>query len=331
VLQGAIRRLPIEGAQRLIPIRNLPWKALIRDVKRQVEEDNVWNGAAALAFYLVLAIFPALIFLLSVLPYLPIPNLDREIMDLLHRALPGEAAALLESTVQSLLHERQGGLLSLSFLGTIWAASLGMYAIMRQLNITYKVKEARSFIKGRATAMLLTLMFGLLVIGGFALIVLGGLLHDWLAHFMGWSTPLQVAFAALRWALVLLFLLLGFAFVYYFGPNVQQKFRWITPGSVIGTALLIATSLLFRVYIANFANYEATYGSIGAVVILMLWLYAAGAVLLLGSAVNVAIEKHLPGGKQPGEKCLPDDKRRPAAARDGDASATRRLAPSPGT
>src|SRR5690606_22752744 len=95
VLQRSIRPLRTEGAQRLIPIRNLPWKALIRDVKRQVEEDNVWNGAAALAFYLVLAIFPALIFLLSVLPYLPIPNLDREIMDLLHRALPGEAAALL--------------------------------------------------------------------------------------------------------------------------------------------------------------------------------------------------------------------------------------------
>src|SRR5690606_29022974 len=201
------------------------------------------------------------------------------IMELLHQGLPGEAAGMLESTVQSLVNERQGGLLSLGLLGTLWAASTGMYAIMQQLNITYRVKEARSFIRARATALLVTLMLGVLVIGGFALLVLGGFLQSWLADLLGWSSALLAALVLLRWVIILALLLLAFALTYYLGPNVEQKFKWLSPGSAIGVLLLIVSSLLFRVYIENFGNYEATYGGIGAVVILMLWLFVAGLVL----------------------------------------------------
>src|SRR5687767_4574823 len=147
------------------------WKQLANEVKAQTLLDNVSNGAAALAFYLTLAIFPALIFLLSLLPYLPIANLDRAIMDSLHRGLPDEAANVLEETVRRLVNERKGGLLSVGFIGTIWAASSGMYAIMQQLNITYEVKEERPFVRARTIALLLTFLFGVLVIGGFALVV----------------------------------------------------------------------------------------------------------------------------------------------------------------
>lgn len=292
-------------------LNQVSWKRLAIDAKAQTEEDNVFNGGAALAYYLTLAIFPALIFLLSVLPYLPISNLDRAIMDLLHQALPGEAASVLESTVQGLVNEQKGGLLSLGFIGTLWAASSGMYAIMRQLNITYGVKEERPFVKGRATAVLLTLLFGLLVIGGFALIVGGGALQEWIGNNLGWSQALLVAFAVLRWIIILGFLLLGFAVIYYWGPNVDQKFEWISPGSVVGVALLLLTSLLFRLYVQNFGNYDATYGSLGALIVLMLWLYVAGLVLLLGSEINVAYEKQVPGGKQRGQKQLPETENAP--------------------
>ncbi len=282
-------------------LTQLSWKQLVKDLNEQISNDNVYIGAAALGYYLTLAIFPALIFLLSLLPFLPIPNLDQAIMDLLGQALPHGASALLEDTVRSIVSERQGGLLSFGFLGTIWAASTGMYAVMQQLNITYNVKEARSFIKARAIALLLTLLFGVLVIGAFALIVTGGIAQDWLAQFVGRDQLLLTFFATLRWMIILAALLLGFALIYYLAPNADQKFKWITPGSVFGVVVMLVTSLAFRVYIERFADYEATYGAIGAVIVLMLWFYVAGLVLLVGSEINVVLEKHLADRKRRGE------------------------------
>jgi membrane protein len=119
--------------------RQLSWKRMAKDFQNQVNDDNVFHGAAALGYYLTLAVFPAMIFLLSVLPYLPIQDLDQAIMDLLHQALPVQTAELLEETVQGVVSERRGGLLSFGFLVTLWATSTGMYAVMQQLNITYNV------------------------------------------------------------------------------------------------------------------------------------------------------------------------------------------------
>lgn len=281
--------------------KEFPWKNLGRELKSHIKEDNVFNGAAALAYYLTLAIFPGLIFLLSLLPYLPIPHLHEAIMDLLHQALPREAAGLLSETVESIVTERQGGLLSFGFLGTLWAASAGMYAVMQQLNITYGVKEGRPFLKARAMSVGLTALFGALVIGAFALIVLGGYLESFLGGTLGWSGALVSLFAALRWAIILASMLLGFALVYYLAPNVDQKFKWVSPGSVLGTATLVAASLALQVYVQNFGSYDATYGGLGAVIVLMLWLYVAGLVLLLGSEVNVVFEAHVSSDGRPGQ------------------------------
>jgi membrane protein len=283
-------------------LTQISWKRLARDLNEQITEDNVFNGAAALAYYLTLAIFPALILLLSLLPFLPIRDLDQAIMDLLQQALPQEAAALLQNTVQSIVSERQGGLLSFGLLGTVWAASTGMYAVMQQLNITYDVKEARSFLKARATALLLTLLFGLLVIGAFTLIVMGGVVQDWLGQLIGRNQALLTFFAVLRWVIIVAVLLLGFALIYYLAPNVEQKFKWITPGSVFGVTVILLASLGFRIYVENFVNYEATYGAIGAVIVLMLWFYVAGLVLLVGSEINVVFESHMAGGNRRGER-----------------------------
>ena len=276
----------------------LPWKNVGKDLGRQIFQDDVFNGAAALGFYLTLAVFPALIFLLSLLPYLPIPHLDDAIMDLLGRALPQEAADLLEGTVRRIVYERQGGLLSFGFLGMLWAASTGMYAVMQQLNNTYNVKEARPFLKARATAILLTLLFGTLVVSAFALIVLGGVLQTWLARFVGPSPILLTSFTVLRWGVVLAALLLGIALIYHLAPNAEQPLKWITPGSVFAVASMLAASLAFRVYIEHFADYEATYGAIGAVIVLMLWFYVVGLVLLLGSEINVVIERYRCEGRE---------------------------------
>jgi membrane protein len=274
----------------------------IRDLHQSINDDNVFNGAAALGFYLTLAIFPAMILLMSVIPYLPIAQVDQAIMDLLGQALPPEAFGMVEKVVAEVTSERRGGLLSFGVLATLWAVSTGMYAIMQQLNITYDVKEGRSMIRGRATALALSLLFGVLVLGAFSLVVIGGMIEDWLANRFGVSGLLLTVFAVFRWAVIVLALLLGFAVIYYYGPNVEQTFRFITPGSVVGVILLVAASLAFSFYTRNFGNYDATYGSIGAVIVLMLWLYMAGLVILFGSEINALLEHYSPEGKRKGEK-----------------------------
>jgi membrane protein len=277
-------------------------KQFLLDLNEEVNDDNVYNGAAALGFFLTLAIFPSIILLMAIIPYLPIDQVDEAIMDLLGQALPEEAFSMVAGVVTEVTSDRRGGLLSFSLVGTIWAASTGMYAIMQQLNISYDVKEARSFIRARTTAILLSLMFILLVIGAFSLIVLGGVIQDWLGFRFGFSDFLLRIFIVFRWFIIVLALLLGFAMIYYFAPNVEQKFSFITPGSVIGVLIIILASLGFAFYTRNFDDYSTTYGSLGAMIILMMWLYIVGLVILIGSEINALLEHYSPKGKRKGEK-----------------------------
>lgn len=287
-------------------------KQFARDLFKEISEDNVFNGAAALGYYLTLAIFPAMILLMTVIAYLPIEQVDKEIMGMLRQALPEEASNMVSRVVSEVTGNRRGGLLSFGLIGTIWAASTGMYAVMRQLNITYDVTEDRGFIQYRAWALLLSLVVGVLIVAAFSLIVLGNAIGEWLG--VGESA---ILFDVLRWVVIVVALLLGFALIYKFGPNVEQKFRFITPGSVLGVAMLVLASLGFSIYVSNFADYNATYGSIGAVIILMLWLYIAGLVILVGSEINALLEHYSPKGKRKGEKT---EGERPGGALHGDSS-----------
>lgn len=284
------------------------WKEFFRDLKKEISEDNVSNGAAALAYYLTLAIFPAMLFLLSVVPYLPVADVDKAIMGLLYQVMPGNAATMFQSTIDEVTKNKKTGLLSFGALATLWAASSGTLAIMQQLNITYDVTEGRPFWKTRGTAVLLTILFGALIIAGFSLVVFGGKIQEYLSSSLGWGAGLLMAFAAVRWVIIAATLLLGFALMYYLAPDVDQKFKFVSPGSVFGVAVLVGASLLFKAYVTNFGKYEATYGSIGAVIVLMLWLYVAGLVLLLGSEINALIEHYAPHGKEKGEKVEPEQR-----------------------
>ncbi|WP_119156479.1 YihY/virulence factor BrkB family protein [Caldimonas tepidiphila] len=283
-------------------VYGIPLSRFLRELYDEINEDDVFNGAATLGFWLTLAIFPAMIFVMALLPYLPIPNVDRAIMDLLGQALPANAAEMFSGVVSEITSKPRGGLLSFGLLATLWAASAGMYAIMQQLNKTYDVEEARSFIRARLTALGLSILFGVLVIGAFSLIVAGGMMQDWIGNRFGFSQTLLTFFVVFRWVMIVLALLLGFALIYYWGPNVKQDFAFITPGSLLSVLLLILASLGFQFYTANFEDYSATYGSLGAVVVLMMWLYIAGLVLLLGSEINALVEHHAPQGKEKGEK-----------------------------
>lgn len=277
------------------------WRGVLRELWRRADQDNVFSSAAALAFYLTLSLFPGLVFLLSLLPYLPVPRLEQAVIEFGQQVLPPAAAGLVTTTTREVLQARGGGFVSLSLLGALWAASTGMFGLMRQLNITYRAAESRSFVRARAVALLLTLLFGLLIVATFAVIVFGGILQDWMASALGWSAPLSLAFATFRWVIIVLALIVGIGMMYSLAPNVDQPFEPISPGSVVGALVLLSGSLGFREYVENFGNYDAIYGSVGAVIVLMLWLYLSGFAVLLGAELNMTLS-----GRRKDDRALSD-------------------------
>jgi membrane protein len=176
-----------------------------------------------------------------------------------------------------------------------------MYAIMQQLNITYGVKEGRGFLRARLVAISLSLLFVVLVVGGFSLIVLGGQIQAWLSARFGIDAALLAFFTVFRWVVILVALLLAFSLIYHLAPNVKQRFRFITAGSVVGVVVLLVASLAFTWYTQSIGNYAATYGSVGAVIVLMLWLFIAGLAVLFGSEINVLIERRASGKQNAGQ------------------------------
>ena len=261
---------------------------------REIQDDHVFNGAAALAYFLMLAIFPAAIFVLSLLHYFPIPHLQQAIMDLLNQVLPHQSANLLEQTVQQVVSQKQGGLLTFGAIFTIWSASAGTDAVIEQVNMAYDATDRRPFWKVRGIAILLMLLFSLLVIASLSLVIFGGVIQSWLASMIGWSRPLLIFFATMRWVIIGISLLLTLSVIYHFGPDVNVKFRFISAGNVTAAILIALASAGFRLYVLKFGSYAATYGDLGAMIILMLWLYLIGIALLVGSEINAILELDKP-------------------------------------
>jgi membrane protein len=267
-------------------------KELVRQLIHEIREDQVVNGAAALAFFTMLALFPAAIFGLSLLPYLPIPHLRQAVFEVLFEILPPSAAELFTGTVTRIMSDRHGGLLSFGLVFATWSASSGLDAVMSQLNVVYGVTERRSYIRTRGTALLLMLMFFGLLIVTFALVIFGGEVQDMISSLLGWwSVPLRGFFALFRWLVITGSLLAAFAIVYRFAPDVQRPFQLVSIGNLFATAGFLLASFGFRVYVTNFASYDTTYGGLGAAIVLLLWLFIIGAVILIGGELNDLIER----------------------------------------
>ncbi len=273
-------------------IAGVSWKKFATDLAQGIKRDRVSSGAAALAYYLMLSIFPAAIALIAVIAFLPIPNLENGIMELLLKALPEESGRLFHGVVKSVTSNRQGGLLSVSLLFSFWSASNGIFAVMDLLNQTHEVEETRPFWKTRGTALALTVAYILLMPTAFLVLVFGGVVRGWLSSHFGFGTLFDFGFELFRWLLVAAMIPLSFGLIYSFGPNVKIHFRWLSAGSIVGSLMLVAASLGFKLYVSSFGKFGATYGSLGAAVALMLWLYIAGFVILLGSQIDVLIERY---------------------------------------
>ena len=263
-------------------------KELGRRTWRESNEDNVWGGAAQLGYYFLLALFPMLIFLMSLLGFLS--GAQESIIRMLARVVPCQAMALVYQFMQDVIEHRSGGLLSFGVLATLWAASSGVSAVMDTLNVAYDVKEERPFWKVRLTALGLTTGLALLISGGAGLVMFADKISQWLATLLGLGAFFTILSSIIGYVLGLACLFLGIQLIYYFGPNLKQDWRWITPGATFAALGIILGSLAFSLYLRVAPSNSATYGSLGAVMTLMLWLYLIGLVLLIGGEINSEIE-----------------------------------------
>ncbi|HEV2136466.1 MAG TPA: YihY/virulence factor BrkB family protein [Terracidiphilus sp.] len=267
-------------------------KDFAKELWSEVQDDHVLDGAAVIAFFSLLAIFPAVLFVLSLLPSLNVPHLEQAVVDLMHQVLPAQSADLFEFTVRYVGGEGKKGLLTFGLVLSLWSASSGISALMDQLNVVWDVRERRPLWKAKGIAILLVLFFVALAIGSLSLVVFGGTIQAWVASLIGWSEPLRIFFASYRWIVLAVTLLLGLAVAYRYGPDVEGRLQFFSPGTVSAAVLIALASLIFRIYVVNFSNYSATYGNLAAMIILMMWMYMAGIALLVGCEVNRILERH---------------------------------------
>jgi membrane protein len=262
---------------------------LAQKIWLEVYEGSVLSRAAELAYYFLLALFPMLIFLTSLIGFLP--DAQENIFRALASVMPGEAMKLVHETILDVVRNRSGGLISFGVLGALWAASGGVSAVMNALTVAYGVKEDRSFWKVRLIAVGLTVILASLIVVGVILIMFGDRFSVWLAAWLGFGAAFAVFWGVVDYLLGLAFVFLGLQFIYYFGPNIKQGWRWITHGAVFAVVSLVIASLLLSLYLRYGPSYSATYGSLGAVIVLMLWLYLIGAAVILGGEVNANIRR----------------------------------------
>jgi membrane protein len=256
----------------------------------KIGEDELSTRSAALSYYFILALFPMLLFLVSLIGILAGPGsqLRDSIISGLGRLAPGSASDLIHSVVNQTFKSSSGLKLAMGLLGALWAAS---GAVVISLNVVYRVKETRAWWKQRLTIVGLTLALAALIIVALVLVLYGGKIGQLLATQIGLSDVFRVAWKVLQWPLSFAAMFLSFSIIYYFGPDLEErKWYWVTPGAVGGVVLWLLVSLGFRLYLHFFNSYSATYGSLGAVIILMLWLYITGFAVLIGGEVNWIIE-----------------------------------------
>jgi|1186.fasta_scaffold88575_2 membrane protein len=263
-----------------------------KQVVNSVSEDDLAGQSAELSYYFFLALFPLLIFLVSLLGYFASAGtqLRTDLMANLSRAVPPSAGELVQKTLNEIIHSSGAGKVLFGAIAALWSASSGMSAIMETLNRAYHVKETRSYIRKKLISIALTVGTSALVLCAMVLALYGGKLADLVAAHVGLGSVLVYAWKIAQWPVLLAAMLAAFALVYYFAPNIEEPhWTWISPGAAAGLVIWLAASFALRVYLHFFNSYSSTYGSLGAVIILMLWLYLSGFALLLGGEVNSAI------------------------------------------
>lgn len=256
----------------------------------KISDDDIIGNAAQVAFYFTFALFPLLLFLMSLFGLILSnkEDLQIELFQYLQQVMPGSAFDLVKTTLEEVTSESSGGTLTIGILITLWAASAGIDNLRGTLNEVYNLKETRPWWQAKLTALLLTLGVGVLILVALSLIFYGTQL---LTYILPFDSP--VILKILGWLTILAVMLLAFALLYNFAPNhAPFEWKWITPGAIAAIVLWILFSVVFQIYLRYFDTYAKTYGSLGAVIILLLWLYLTAFVILVGGAINAILDEN---------------------------------------
>ena len=291
----------------------LSWGNLAKRTLKEAYADDVPSLAAQQAYYFFFALFPALLALISFASFFPIANLVDEIVGMLRNVAPGDVVDIVRDQIRKISESDSGGILTFAFVFTVWSSSNALLSMVTTLNAAYGVRDSRPWWKTRLIAIALTIGLALFILVSMTLIIAGPPLATRLAEQVGLDDAFKWLWYFVQWPLVFTLIATAIALVYYYAPDVEQDWVWITPGSVLATLMWIGASVGLREYLARFANYNETYGAIGAVMVLMLWFYVSGLVILLGAELNAEIEHASPYGKDVGEK-VPGEKKKIGAA-----------------
>lgn len=272
-------------------------------------EDDVLGRAAQLSYFFLLSLFPLLIFLTVLLGFITQGgSILQSMLGYFSDILPYSAFVLVSDTLTQITSGAGSGKLSIGILVTLWAASNGMWALIGGIHIAYNVKEERPWWKVQIVAIVLTIAFVVLIICAVVLALLGHYLGNFLAKTAGWGHSFAIAWWIIQWPLVIVFVLIAFSLLYRYAPNLRvQKWRWIIPGAFVAVGCWLAVTWGLRAYLHFFNTYNKFYGSLGALIILMLWFYLSGVAILTGAEVNSEIENAAalaghPKAKRSGEK-----------------------------
>lgn len=277
----------------------ITWYEFIKKMIEKVAGNDLSERSAAVAFNLFLAIFPAVIFLFTLIPYIPIANIEGEIMGLLRRAIPSGTYDAVDSTIRDIISRERGGVLSFGFLATIYAATNGMVALINAFHSSQEIPDKRGFFKIRIVALGLTFSFGLAIVLAIVVLLVGGIITGYLLRFGVFD---NVVFAYLlnfaRYLLVFAVFVGVVSVIYKYGPDVNMKWTFVTPGSITASVLIVLTTLIFSYYLSNFGSYNKLYGSIGTLIALMIWINLIALLVVLGFEMNVSLY-NLEGERNP--------------------------------
>jgi membrane protein len=281
---------------------SLSWSELARRTWREVADDDVLGLAAQLSYYFFLALFPAILFLLALASFFPLSNITDDIGRSLGPFVSAQVLELIQEQMRRLASNENGGLLTVGVAGALWSSSAAVVSIVGALNRAYDIDEGRPWWKVRLIAIGLTLGVAAIVLVALSLVLIGPTVAEKLGSTTGWGTPFEWAWLVLQWPLVFALVATGIGLIYYFGPDAEQDWAWITPGAIAATILWVVISLLFKLYVANFTDYQGSYGTVGGVIVVLLWFYVSGIAILTGAELNAEIEHASPYGKAPGQK-----------------------------
>jgi membrane protein len=279
----------------------LTWTELARRTVKETMADDCLGLAAQLAYYFLLALVPAIVFLAAVASFFPVSLLHQMIAGL-QRFAPPDVVQIVREQLQAVAGGQATGLLTFGLAMAIWSSSAALVGVTDSLNRAYDIEEARPWWKVRLTAIGLTIALAAFMLVALGLLMVGPHLAQTIARDVGLGAAFEWTWKILQWPVVLILVAMAIAFVNYFAPDAEQDWTWITPGALLATILWLIVSLAFKFYLANFADYNATYGSLGGVIVLMLWFYVSALAILVGAEMNAEIEHASPYGKDPGEK-----------------------------